>query len=428
MIVGGAVSGSEAARLLAERGAQVVVIEQGARPYGKIEDGLPRWHEKLRAKEYVKIGENLDRPEIHFVPQTVVGDDVTMEALLEEHGARAVILASGAWRDRRLPIDGADEYIDKGLVYQNAFIQWFNHAHEEGYDGPRYETPEGAIVVGGGLASVDVVKVLQLMNYQRAFAKRDVEVSLLELELKGIDGTGKKHEIDPASLGVEDCTLFYRRRMEDMPLASAPAPTEEQRKKLEKARVKIMSRLMRKYRVRFQAQRSPLELITEEGRVAGMVFAETRLVDGRVRAVEGSRIEVRAPLVISSIGSVPERIPGIPSRGELYDFNWDTGEVKGAPQVFGLGNVLTGKGNIKDSRKNAIEIATALAEGVLGLGDVDEAVEAMHEEVARKVAPVVDAALQNKASSGSVIEWAKARQREIGYDGYASWLQSHRPE
>ena len=47
----------------------------------------------------------------------------------------------------------------------------------------------------------------------------------------------------------------------------------------------------------------------------------------------------------------------MPTKGELYDFaDWETGEVTGLPGVFGLGNVLTGKGNIKDSRNNAVEI------------------------------------------------------------------------
>ncbi len=63
-IIGGAVAGSEAAAACAARGAIPVVFEQGARPYGKIEDGLPRWHEKLRAKEYRKINENLGSDEV----------------------------------------------------------------------------------------------------------------------------------------------------------------------------------------------------------------------------------------------------------------------------------------------------------------------------------------------------------------------------
>ena len=60
-IIGGAVAGSEAAALCAERGILAIVLEQNPRPFGKIEDGLPRWHQKLREKEYAQIGENLSR-------------------------------------------------------------------------------------------------------------------------------------------------------------------------------------------------------------------------------------------------------------------------------------------------------------------------------------------------------------------------------
>ena len=42
-VVGAATAGSEIARILADRGALVIVFEQNPRPYGKIEDGLPRW-------------------------------------------------------------------------------------------------------------------------------------------------------------------------------------------------------------------------------------------------------------------------------------------------------------------------------------------------------------------------------------------------
>jgi flavin-dependent dehydrogenase len=51
-VVGGATAGAEAAGMLAARGITTVVFEQNPRPYGKIEDGLPRWHVKLRKKEY----------------------------------------------------------------------------------------------------------------------------------------------------------------------------------------------------------------------------------------------------------------------------------------------------------------------------------------------------------------------------------------
>jgi len=151
-VVGAATAGAEIARILAARGAQVVVIEQNPRPYGKIEDGLPRWHVKQRRDEYEEINRRLDHPSIEFVPLTRMGADIPYEDLRQRWGLSAIVLAHGAWRDRPLAVEGADEFIDRGLVYQNRLIYWFNHYPEKTYDGPRYDVAPGAIVIGGLLA------------------------------------------------------------------------------------------------------------------------------------------------------------------------------------------------------------------------------------------------------------------------------------
>src|SRR3954454_24055476 len=118
VIVGGAVAGSEAAAACSERGILAVVLEQNDRPFGKIEDGLPRWHEKLRDKEYAQIGRNLSKPGVLFVPRTKLGRDISLETLLADWGVNAVLLASGAWRDRPLFGDSPASAVP-GLVYQN---------------------------------------------------------------------------------------------------------------------------------------------------------------------------------------------------------------------------------------------------------------------------------------------------------------------
>ena len=150
-VIGGATAGAEAAASSPSAVSWCVVFEQNARPYGKIEDGLPRWHVKLRHKEYETINDKLSRPGVHFVPCTKIGRDVDFPALAVEWGFTAVILAHGAWRDRPLPSPVPTPYVGQGLVYQNPFIYWFNHFTERGYAGPQYEVADGAIVVGGGL-------------------------------------------------------------------------------------------------------------------------------------------------------------------------------------------------------------------------------------------------------------------------------------
>jgi NADPH-dependent glutamate synthase beta subunit-like oxidoreductase len=426
-IIGGAVAGSEAAAACAARGAIPIVFEQGARPYGKIEDGLPRWHEKLREKEYRKINENLGSDSVVFVPETEIGRDLLWKELYEELGLSAIVLANGAWRDRALPVEGADDYDGKGLVYQNEFVYWFNHYEDEGYDGPSFEIPDEVIVVGGGLASIDVVKIINLELYARALRDRGLDVDLVEMELKGIPRTLEKLGVTAEELGVKGATLYYRRRKEDMPLASADDPSPEKLAKLQAARVKIMDRVISKYFVKFEPLCKPVGLITEGDRLTGIRFQRTEVVDGRVRGIDGTEFDTHAPMIISSIGSIPKPIDGIPTKGELYHYeSWDTGEVHGLPGVFGLGNVLTGKGNIKDSRANAIEIIERVVAAYLGVGDepseVPDAVSEHVNAVADEAASGTPMPLDAMRTLATHIE---SRHRDLGYADYESWIAAH---
>jgi ferredoxin/flavodoxin---NADP+ reductase len=121
-IVGGAIAGSVAAEILADNEIHVVVIEQNKRPYGKIEDGLPRWHLEQRNQEYGRIDARLRKPGVFFLPCTRLGRDLDFQDLCDNWGFSAVILANGAWRDRELGIPGAEEFVDRSLVYQNPFV------------------------------------------------------------------------------------------------------------------------------------------------------------------------------------------------------------------------------------------------------------------------------------------------------------------
>jgi ferredoxin/flavodoxin---NADP+ reductase len=348
-VIGGAISGSVAAEILADHGIRVAVFDQNTRPYGKIEDGLPRWHVEQRKQEYGRIDARMKKPNVYFVPSTKLGRDCSLSQLFD-WGFSAVILANGAWRDRELGVPEAEQYVDKGLVYQNPFIYWYNHKNEKDYRGPRYETPDEAVVVGGGLASLDVVKVLQLENYERALKARGIQASMHELE-KGIPELCKKHGIKPEELGVKGCLLVYRRREQDMPLAQPPDnATPEQLAKTEQVRQKMLRIARDKYLFRFQDRRLTTGIIVENGRLAGLKVAETKIEGRKAEPIPGSEHELRAPLVVSSIGSVPEKLSGINMNGEYYTFaGKEVPRYTAMDRVFGVGNVVTGQGNIRVS-------------------------------------------------------------------------------
>jgi NADPH-dependent glutamate synthase beta subunit-like oxidoreductase len=437
-VVGGATAGAEVAGRLAERGVVAVVFEQNPRPYGKIEDGLPRWHVALRHKEYETIGAKLARPNVHFVPGTQVGRDVKLEELCDEWGFSSVVLANGAWRDRPLPVEGADAYVGKGLVYQNPFIIWFNHANEAAYSGPRFEPEDDVIVVGGGLASIDVAKVLMLETTRTRLRERGINVPMVELEVKGIPKLLGMHGLDFDDLRLEGCTLFYRRRAEDMPLVEIPEGVDEKRQaKARAARGKLLDKAMEKYRFKMEPLSAPDGLLVEDGRLVGLRFRRTRIEDGRVVKLDET-YERRGTYVISSIGSIPEPMPGVPMKGELYDFtDWHLGRLQNHPTLFSAGNVVTGKGNIVASRKHASEIATHVIERFLGLHEDGHAgeealLDAAHAVAEARADEVADGLAGRPKLTPEALERLLARvaerQRVVSFPGdYAAWIHQVTP-
>ena len=412
----------------------MTVFEQNIRPYGKIEDGLPRWHEALRQKEYRSIDGKLSKPGVSFVPKTRIGRDLDFQELVNDWGFSAVVLANGAWRDRPLPIEGADQFLGRGLFYQNSFVIAFNHAELGDLEDASYTVHDGAMIVGGGLASIDVAKIHTLELTLEKLAERGIETNILELEVKGIPKILAAHGLEWEDLGIAGATIFYRRRVQDMPLMEIPEGADDARRaKVEAVRKRMLDKATNKYRFKIEPLSAPDGLIVEDGRLVGLRFRRTRIENGRVLMTDET-FERRGPSIISSIGSIPEPIEGIAMRGELFDFkDWDIGKLEGYPTVFSVGNVVTGKGNIVASRKHATQVSQEAIEAYLGIGDVEreDAEEARPSAATSAASALADqisetltgAAAPSAEEAKALRKRIAARQREIGYEDYKSWCE-----
>ena len=141
-------------------------------------------------------------------------------------------------------------------------------------------------VIGGGLASIDVVKVLQIENTLKALRARGIEEDMLRLEREGIEPVLQAHGLKYADLGVAPCRLFYRRRVLDMPLSDiAPDAPPKRAEAMRAARAKILDKAQRKFLFEFEPLRVPTGLIVEDGRLAGLQMSRTEVADGQVRTV-----------------------------------------------------------------------------------------------------------------------------------------------
>ncbi len=431
-IFGGAVSGAEAAAQFTQKGIPCVVFDQNTLPYGKIEDGLPKWHVKLRDKEEERINEKLSNPLVQYVPNVQLGKDIDFEDVARHWGFSAVLLATGAWKDRPLGIDGIDAYIGKGLIYQNPFIYWFNHKHEPGYRGEQYEIKDDAIVIGGGLASLDVVKVLMIESVEKAMKALGHDVDLFTLDrsiAKVLDEKGLTLD----DLGVKGCTLYYRRRIKDMPLSPMATDTPEQLAKAETVREKVLENYRSKYLFHVKPLHMPVDKIVEDGQLVGLVMQETQIENGKAMPVPGSEKAVRGSYVISSIGSIPEMITGIPAKWGVYDIA-DTAvcRIAGYQNVFALGNAVTGRGNINESLKHGKEVS----ERILAEYVEDPVASATEDTIAQRkevISEAVDGLLSqvqkiDATHSAEIMERVKALQEKHGYNGdFRAWVAQHLP-
>lgn len=428
-VIGGACAGSEFAAQLAAEGHQVVVFEQNPLPYGKIEDGLPRWHEKLQKREMGLIDQRLDREGVHFIPQAKLGHDIQIDQLRNDWGFPIVVLANGAWRDRELRLEGLDAITDGSFVYQNPFVYWFNHYPDANYSGTHYRVCEGAVILGGGLASIDVAKICQFEMALRVLRKHEIQETVIQLEHHGLAKTAEKHGLKPDIFDFKPATLIYRRQVEDMPLV--PLPEDADATRLEKARgtrAKIIANATAKYGFRVLPLRVPRRIIHEQGSVRAIELQDTYIEAGRVIKTDRvSQLDTR--LIISSVGSIPQPLPGLPMNGELYDVtDTTTGRLSKNQGVFCAGNAITGKGNIKASLKSAQCLARLT---LAGLSDDQQTTQTVMDEQRAEVKEHVRYLLNfarelpqlDEASLERLRQRVKDMQCERGFETYSSWCE-----
>jgi hypothetical protein len=142
-------------------------------------------------------------------------------------------------------------------------------------------------------------------------------------------------------------------------------------------------------------------------------------------------------MVISSIGSVPEKIPGVVMKGEYYNFNDGAlPRYVGTDRVFGVGNVVTGQGNIRASLAHSQEVTTKIIENYIGVADGASASARFYAGAEAQGAAQAQAIRARvRVTPGlSDVEIAAIKQRiyvlqeRVGYTGdYDSWIASVTP-
>ena len=221
------------------------------------------------------------------------------------------------------------------------------------------------------------------------------------MEHKGIPKYLSEYNINYKDLGIVSTRLIYRRDIDNMPITTIPDGLEKDMiEKRKIARRKVLSNMQDKYLFDVLECTQPIDIVVEDDKLVGLKTISNEVLNGKLVPIENSEKIINADLFISSIGSLPEPIEGVPMNGSTYDIvDQESGKFNDYEKLHGMGNAITGQGNIKASRVSAKTVSD------LTIDLIDDIDKNVVEKIDLKVKE-----WQSKSSySGDYFEWKEKK-------------------
>ena len=348
--------------------ARVDIFDKLPVPFGLIRTGVAPDHQSIKAvaRRYEKtaIGDT-----VRFAGNVEIGRDIAIEELTELYDA--VILATGAPRDRDLPIPGANS---ANVFGSAAFVGWYNGHPEYAALAPDL-SGRHAVIIGMGNVALDVARILS--KTEAEFEGSDIVAHALELlrdsnfETITILGRRGPHQImmTPKELGE---LLRLERAVPRVENADLPPPESDdmldpgQRKSVtllrEFAALSPSHRAGKALSINFDFFASPTLIEQEGGNLSGLVVERTELKDGRAVG-SGETYRVPADLLISCIGYRTSPIAGVPFDERAGRFPNEEGRI--APALYCVGWAKRGpSGTIGTNRPDGYAVIEKVADDI----------------------------------------------------------------
>jgi NADPH-dependent glutamate synthase beta subunit-like oxidoreductase len=338
-------------------------------PYGLIRTGVAPDHQSIKAvsRRYEKVALS---DNVRFVGNVSVGRDVSIAELQNLYDA--VVLATGAPRDRELDIPGADL---ANVFGSAAFVGWYNGHPQFAALDPDL-SGKTAVVIGMGNVALDVARILAKTKAE--FAGSDIVGHALDalqdsnIERIVILGRRGPHQImmTPKELGE----LGELERAAPH-VAAADLPPPEDDAILEPGLRKSVSHLRAfaatpehiraeiPIAIEFAFMAAPKALIGES-KVEAVEVERTELVGGRAEGT-GEIETIPADLVISCIGYRTSPIEGVPFDERAGRFANDDGRI--LPGLYAVGWARRGpSGTIGTNRPDGYGVVELIATDLAG--------------------------------------------------------------
>jgi NADPH-dependent glutamate synthase beta subunit-like oxidoreductase/NAD-dependent dihydropyrimidine dehydrogenase PreA subunit len=319
-IVGGGPAGMSAAYYLARLGYPVTVFEAMPVPGGMMAIGIPAYRlprDVLQAELARIVGLGVD-----LRLNQAMGRDFTL-ADLEKQGFRAVFLATGASKSRRLGVPGDDA---AGVVPATLFLKQVNLGEEPRLGGP-------VVVVGGGSTAMDAAR-------------------------------------SALRSGAESVTVAYRRTRAEMPAQVEEIEAAEREGVVIRAGLTVGEVVVRDgvvVALRCREQGAPPRAATGDGPA--------------VEPPPGPQVDLPAHTVLVAIGEEPD--PSILPEGTGIEVSGWAGVVAdsrtlstGRAGIFAGGDVVSGPKTIIDAVAAGRRAAGSIHEYLAGVADGEAAIMA----------------------------------------------------
>jgi ferredoxin--NADP+ reductase len=348
--------------------ARIDVFDTLPVPFGLIRTGVAPDHQSIKgvSRRYEKtaIGDT-----VRFVGNIAIGRDVSIEELQSLYDA--VILATGAPKDRLLRIDGSDA---ENVIGSAAFVGWYNGHPEFANLNPDL-SGRHAVVVGMGNVALDVARILS--KTEDEFAGSDIVTHALDalrnsrLESVTILGRRGPHQImmTPKELGE----LLQLERASPQ-VESADLPPLDDDAVLEPGMRKSVT-LLREFAaippnihgekpiaIEFDFFASPKAIDVTDGRATGVVVERTVVEAGRAIGT-GETYRIPADIVITCIGYETSPIEGVPFDERAGRFANDQGRI--LPGLYCVGWAKRGpSGTIGTNRPDGYSVIDIVDEDI----------------------------------------------------------------
>jgi len=294
-IIGAGPAGLAVAHYLSLAGYKPTVFEADDRPGGMLVSGIPSF--RLPREVLGKEIEAILADGVSLLCNTALGRDFTLDSLFED-GFKAVFVATGAHKSRRLGLKGED---CDGVIPSMRFLKAFNLQDKQLAHGR-------VAVIGGGNSAIDAARVAVRQN------------------------------------DVKSVTVLYRRTRDEM-----PAFEEE----IEAALVEG---------IELQILVSPVGIRTDGGAVSGVTVIRNRLgdrgADGRRRPVPipGTETDLPFETVIVAISEDPDTSSVVDASSQPLEMRVN-GTLRAdpvtlmtsRPGVFAGGDLVTGPNTVVDA-------------------------------------------------------------------------------